>query len=294
MDIDTGLFQLMTLALLGVTLLVLVGTLVSLNKLSKKLEGLGTSGAHSMHAAHAHENHSHEDHEHQDHHDDHAHHDEPEPADYSPTATSAASEPAPETVGAAPAAAEPSAGFERPEEVAQEQQEVAPEPVATEAPIEQETAPTQQEPERVAAEPEPVPAEPEPVAAAPAPTSTGFEDAPEEQPFEREGRWWFKRGDEILVYDEQTGQWGPAPVATPPAAASVAEGGDADWGRPQGGGQAQGDWDQEQTQGWGPVESAHQQGEAAAPASTFWKCRSCGAINGATATACRMCFTPKG
>lgn len=279
MDIDTELFQLVTLALLGVTLLVLVVTLMSLNKLSKKLEGLGTTGAHSMHAAHAHENHSHEDHEHQDHHDDHAHYDEPEPADYSPAAASAASEPAPETVGAAPAATEDSAGFERSEEVAHEQQEAAPEPVATEAPIEQERAPTHQEPE--------------PVAAEPAPTSTGFEDAPEEQPFEREGRWWFKRGDEILVYDEQTGQWGPAPVATPPAAASVPEGGDAAWGRPQGGGQAQGDWGQEQTQGWGQAEPA-QQGEAAAPASTFWKCRSCGAINGATATACRMCFTPKG
>jgi hypothetical protein len=27
---------------------------------------------------------------------------------------------------------------------------------------------------------------------------------------------------------------------------------------------------------------------------SFWKCASCGAINGSTATSCRMCFTPRG
>ena len=57
------------------------------------------------------------------------------------------------------------------------------------------------------------------------------------------------------VYDEQTGQWGPAPVTTP-AAAPVPGGGEAAWGEPQGGGQAQGDWGQEQTQGWGQAEPA--------------------------------------
>ncbi|HVL64076.1 MAG TPA: hypothetical protein VM573_02775 [Actinomycetota bacterium] len=79
---------------------------------------------------------------------------------------------------------------------------------------------------------------------------------PEEQPFERDGRWWFRRGDELLVYDERSGEWTPAPeeatggAATAAGASSAAEGG-------------------------------------------FWKCPSCGAVNGSTAATCRMCFTAR-
>lgn len=269
MDIDNGLFQLVTLALLGVTLLVLVVTLLSLNKLGKKLEeGLGASAGHTP----RHDEHAHHDHEHSD----EPHQDEPGGAvdDWSPATaqypTATTDEPAPETVGAASVTAgETPAGFNPPGEAAQEPAAATPEPAATEA------APVE---EREAA---PVAQEPEPVVAEPSQTGTGFEDAPEEQPFERDGRWWFKRGNEILVYDEQTGQWGPAPAAAPVGAGSVPVSGDATWSQ------------EEQAQGWGQPEPSSQQGEAAAPASTFWKCPSCGAINGATATACRMCFTPK-
>lgn len=94
--------------------------------------------------------------------------------------------------------------------------------------------------------------------------SPAAEPLPEEQPFERDGRWWFKRGSEILVYDEQTGQWQPAPSDNPFAGS----------------------------------------GGAAAPAfasSTtmsgsgegFWKCPSCGAVNGSTSATCRMCFSAR-
>lgn len=89
-------------------------------------------------------------------------------------------------------------------------------------------------------------------------------DEPEEQPFERDGRWWFKRGGELLVYDEGTGQW----VASATAAATGA-----------------------------PV-STSLGGTAAAvtppaDAGEGWKCSSCGAVNGSTATSCRMCFAPR-
>lgn len=89
-------------------------------------------------------------------------------------------------------------------------------------------------------------------------------DEPEEQPFERDGRWWFKRGGELLVYDEGTGQW----VASSAAAAT---------GTP----------------------SPTSLGETAtavtprADAGEGWKCSSCGAVNGSTATSCRMCFAPR-
>lgn len=94
-----------------------------------------------------------------------------------------------------------------------------------------------------------------------APTLTGTE--PEEQPFERDGRWWFKRGGDLLVYDEGTGQWVAAGAS------------------PTGG-----------------IASAAASGGVTAPTSTGevgegWRCSSCGAINGSTATVCRMCFTPR-
>jgi ribosomal protein L40E len=108
-------------------------------------------------------------------------------------------------------------------------------------------------------------AEAVPVAAAPAATSTALRgDEPEEQPFERDGRWWFKRGGELLVYDEGTGQW----VAAPQGGAVAA-----------------------------PVTQTATIPAAGAVASTDvgegWKCSSCGAVNGSTATSCRMCFAPR-
>ena len=106
--------------------------------------------------------------------------------------------------------------------------------------------------------------EPAPVAE-PAAVGIGLRgDEPEEQPFERDGRWWFKRGGELLVYDEGTGQWVAAPAAgaSQPAATTT------------------------------PIATTT---TTAAPAEVGegWKCSSCGAINGSTATSCRMCFAPR-
>jgi len=104
---------------------------------------------------------------------------------------------------------------------------------------------------------------PEPAGQAAAATSTPIAAEPEEQPFERDGRWWFKRGDELLVYDEGTGQWvaaGDQPVVAPASAAPT-------------------------TTAAIPTTSTE--------AGEGWRCSSCGAINGSTATVCRMCFTPR-
>jgi hypothetical protein len=88
---------------------------------------------------------------------------------------------------------------------------------------------------------------------------------PEEQPIEREGRWWFKRGGELLLYDETTAQWVPAPMPE-------ARRGDEPPGNSNG------------------VEFG---GAAAATQASFWKCPSCGAVNGSTASTCRMCFAAR-
>jgi hypothetical protein len=96
-------------------------------------------------------------------------------------------------------------------------------------------------------------------------TGTGLRgDEPEEQPFERDGRWWFKRGGELLVYDEGTGQWVAAPAGAGGTTAA-------------------------------PAPSAGVIAPAATRADTGegWKCSSCGAVNGSTATTCRMCFAPR-
>lgn len=101
--------------------------------------------------------------------------------------------------------------------------------------------------------------------AVPAATSTALRgDEPDEQPFERDGRWWFKRGGELLVYDEGTGQWVAAPQAgaVTPAAATA-------------------------------TSTLPATGAVPADAGEGWKCSSCGAINGSTATSCRMCFAPR-
>jgi hypothetical protein len=105
---------------------------------------------------------------------------------------------------------------------------------------------------------------------------------PEEQPFERDGRWWFRRDDELLVYDEQTGQWMPAPTSR----AGVTLGSDD--------GDAAGGTGATATTA-GVEEPSGRSGEWASQETSggFWKCPSCGAVNGSTATSCRMCFTPR-
>jgi hypothetical protein len=105
-----------------------------------------------------------------------------------------------------------------------------------------------------------------PVAATPAPAAA-VQSIPEEQPFEKDGRWWFKRGDELLVYDEQTGQWQPAPANNPFSSG----------GAPSG------------MQPAAAMGGAQPSGESGG----FWKCTSCGAVNGSTSATCRMCFAAR-
>ena len=107
--------------------------------------------------------------------------------------------------------------------------------------------------------------EPTPTSAVASTSNTGLlGNEPEEQPFERDGRWWFKRGGELLVYDEGTGQWIAAPGAATSAAAPA-------------------------TQGSSTVVTT----PTVADTGEGWKCASCGAVNGSTATSCRMCFAPR-
>jgi hypothetical protein len=127
-------------------------------------------------------------------------------------------------------------------------------------------------------EPEPVAAAQQPVAAVePEPAAV---EEPQEQPFERDGRWWFRRGDELLVYDEATGQWVASPQEAAPAAAPQPAGAMA-------------------TTISGISGASHvakqpeSQAGAEPEAAGFWKCPSCGAVNGSTATSCRMCFAAR-
>jgi ribosomal protein L40E len=133
-------------------------------------------------------------------------------------------------------------------------------------------------------EPEPVAAEQQPVAAVESEPAVESQAAaveePQEQPFERDGRWWFRRGDELLVYDEATGQWIASPQEAAPAAAPQPAGAMATT-----------------ISGVSGASQVAQQREpqaAAEPeAAGFWKCPSCGAVNGSTATSCRMCFAAR-
>ena len=102
-------------------------------------------------------------------------------------------------------------------------------------------------------------------------------DDPQEEPFQRDGRWWFRRGNELLLYNEGTGQWEPAPDSSTaaPAPAAVAA--------PQ---------QVEAT----PAPAAAVTTDMPAVAdqvATFWKCPTCGAVNGSTAASCRMCFASR-
>jgi hypothetical protein len=238
---DENLFQLVTVGLLGITLLVLLVTLLTLNKLAKKVEGGAPSRAEPPYQG-----------------EDEA----GAPPGQVALASSQQATSTPEP--AAQESTSPAARAQEPEPVVEHKE---PEVVGAAAQVEE---------VRPVAAAEPAVQEPEP-----APTSTGFEDAPEEQPFERDGRWWFKRGDELLVYDEQSGQWESAPAGTTAAgaaAAPVVPAADSGWeqgsGSPAAGGEAE------------PAQAAQDPG-------SFWKCPSCGAVNGSTATSCRMCFAPK-
>jgi hypothetical protein len=183
---------------------------------------------------------------------------------------------------------------EEPEPVAAQEAEHEAEPVDTEEP----------EPD-VAQEAEPVAAreaehEAEPVAAQEVEHEAGQVDTeePEEKPFRRDGRWWFRRDDELLVYDDASGEWLPSDagpreasfvIARDPAPAASVEPG-SDLSR---------ETASVATKERDPVsENAGQvfpEGEATEQlaASSFWKCATCGAVNGSTSSTCRMCFAAR-
>lgn len=96
-------------------------------------------------------------------------------------------------------------------------------------------------------------------------------DDPQEEPFQRDGRWWFRRGNELLLYDEATGQWQPAPEAAGSSGGSAAA-----------------------TQTQQLTETGAQANPLVADqVATYWKCPTCGAVNGSTAATCRMCFAAR-
>jgi hypothetical protein len=107
------------------------------------------------------------------------------------------------------------------------------------------------------------------------------------EPFEKDGRWWFERGAELLVYEAGTGEWVPA-ASDEPSAVTVDATPEAE-----------------------PIVELVPESEppitigtarepaVVAPAhenppdGTFWKCPSCGAINGSVSATCRMCFAAR-
>ena len=196
---------------------------------------------------------------------------------------------------------------DEPEVVAQEpEHEREGEPAADEEPeVEHEAEPVaaqEPEPEREA---EPVAAqdhehEAEPVAAQEAEHDTEQADSEgsEEKPFRRDGRWWFRRDDELLVYDDASGEWLPSDAG--PRESSFVIGRDP---APVAGVEPGSDLTRETasvtTKERDAVsENAGQvfpEGEATEQlaASSFWKCATCGAVNGSTAASCRMCFAAR-
>jgi hypothetical protein len=119
-------------------------------------------------------------------------------------------------------------------------------------------------------------------------------DVPDEEPFERAGRWWFKRGSELLVYNEQSGEWVPSPTPLPeldqpapsrfgPDSSATQTISDLTAASPEvdSGSASAAEEEREPSL----IESTGQQG--------FWRCQACGAVNGSTSATCRMCFAAR-
>jgi hypothetical protein len=166
-------------------------------------------------------------------------------------------------------------------------QEPEPEPVVAQEP----------EPEPVVAqEPEPVVAEGPTQAAFEEPEQVGTEEEePEEKPFQRDGRWWFRRDDELLVYDESSGEWLPGDAAAGSVlfasdhSSATADATDSGLSR---GTASVATREREETEVSGERFAEGEVTEQLAGPS-FWKCSTCGAVNGSTATSCRMCFAAR-
>ena len=108
-------------------------------------------------------------------------------------------------------------------------------------------------------------------------------DDPQAEPFQRDGRWWFRRGDELLLYDESSGQWQPAPEGAAPTGTGTAPAAAA--GQTAAASVA--------TAEAGSTTSTQTMPAVADQVATFWKCPTCGAVNGSTAATCRMCFAAR-
>ena len=155
-------------------------------------------------------------------------------------------------------------------------------------------------------------------------------DEPEEQPFERNGRWYFRRDDELLVYEEGTGEWvaaeepernvqgswggalassGEGLAATSASVDESVGGGDAETDlqpepdlqpdadlQPEPDLQPETDLEPEvaETSRFETVQPAEEKAEQKPVGEGgFWKCSSCGAVNGSSAATCRMCFSAR-
>lgn len=115
---------------------------------------------------------------------------------------------------------------------------------------------------------------------------------PEGQPFERDGRWWFRRDGELLVYDDATSEWKAGPgTGSPPlgtgAPVSAADVDKAARGKPLQGAATTSTIERE-------APGLHERPlRPRSEGATFWKCRTCGATNGSAAESCRMCFAAR-
>jgi hypothetical protein len=319
-EIDSDVFQVLTLAGLAILLILVLALMSAVSKLSKAVKALTPGAAGETPAAEA---------------DTSAAEDTSEPATDLGLAAAAGAGAGAVAAGSVSPSEEAVAASVEPE----------PEPVTSSwsEPAAEETTSTwaastmAEEPVQAS---EPAVAEAAPLAQAASETPAATDELPEEQPFERGGRWWFKRGDELLVYEEQSGQWSAAPdgafenassaasefrpaeqqaaaepVQTETAPAGTAEEAPAEtqtfaaisdetataWRTDEtvdeapAAGQAADD-----TSLWGVGESAPVADETPAAESagegesaTFWKCPSCGAVNGSTAASCRMCFAQR-
>lgn len=115
---------------------------------------------------------------------------------------------------------------------------------------------------------------------------------PEGQPFERDGRWWFRRDGELLVYDDATSEWKAAPETGSPPPETGAPVTAANLGKAAHGETLEG------AATVATIEWAAHDPHAGAlrpptEGATFWKCLTCGATNGSAASGCRMCFAPR-
>jgi ABC-2 type transport system ATP-binding protein len=137
--------------------------------------------------------------------------------------------------------------------------------------------------------------------AVPAETAIAGEDTPEEEPFERAGRWWFKRGAELLVYNEQSGEWVPSPTPLPTVEQRTPTRFGPDSGTTQTFSDIAAVDPEPQPEPEVEAEAEPEPGsEKAEPElieptaqQGFWRCPSCGAVNGSTSATCRMCFAAR-